>query len=109
MNVRVQLRVDQIVVPEDRLRAADPLEVDKVAASMADIGQLQDIEVRSETAAGKFPLNIGLHRLLAAQKNQAGPRTRYQHAACGSPRLSIVLGVEIFVKPQTATTARKHS
>ncbi len=67
-NVRLELRLDQIEVPDDRLRGADPLEVDKVAASMAEIGQLQDIEVRLENERGKYPLNIGLHRLLAAGK-----------------------------------------
>lgn len=67
-TVRLELRLDQIVVPEGRLRGADMLEVAKVAASMAEVGQLQDIEVRPENERGKFPLNIGLHRLLAAEK-----------------------------------------
>jgi len=81
-NVRLELRLDQIVVPDDRLRAADPIEVDKVAASMAEVGQLQDIEVRSENAEGKFPLNIGLHRMLAAQK--IGKPTLWAHVFDGS-------------------------
>lgn len=53
---------------EDRLRPADPAFVEIIAASFADSGQLEAIELRPNPAMpGRYLLTLGLHRLRAAE------------------------------------------
>jgi ParB family chromosome partitioning protein len=67
------LDLDQIEVPANRLRDADPDRVAEIVISMREQGQLQDIEVLPPNPeTGLYPLNIGLHRFMAA--SQAGLR-----------------------------------
>lgn len=60
----LQLPIDQIEVGE-RVRQADPREVALIAASMADVGQINPITVL-DLGDAKYRLVAGLHRLQAA-------------------------------------------
>lgn len=54
---------DKITVSPDRFRPADPVEVDAMAASIKELGQLQPIVI-----SNSFDLMWGLHRLEACKK-----------------------------------------
>jgi len=67
----LSLRFDQIEVPADRLRDADPDKVAEMVISLREQGQIQPIEVLEiNPETGRYPLNIGLHRFVAGP--QAG-------------------------------------
>jgi ParB family chromosome partitioning protein len=54
---------------EDRLRPEDPAWVEIIAASMAERGLIEDVELRPHPrAAGRYLLTAGLHRLRAAER-----------------------------------------
>ena len=63
----VNVPLSKIDVPPNRIREADPEKVDELTVSLAEIGQLQPIELRPADD-GRYLLNIGLHRLLATQR-----------------------------------------
>jgi ParB family chromosome partitioning protein len=63
----INLKLDEILVPPDRLRDADPDKVAEMIVSLRERGQLQPIEVLPASDDGMYPLNIGLHRLLGAR------------------------------------------
>lgn len=61
------LSLDQVEIG-DRLRSVDQAEVERLAVSMADIGQLQPVEVMSQVAnPDRYDLISGAHRMAAAQ------------------------------------------
>ena len=60
----LRLRPDQVSVSE-RLRAIDAGEVQKIAVSMSEIGQITPIEVGPASPDGLYPLIAGAHRLQA--------------------------------------------
>ncbi len=68
MTETLTLALDDIEIPANRLREADPDKVAEMVVSLGERGQLQDIEVLPKNGDGKHPLNIGLHRLLAARQ-----------------------------------------
>ena len=62
----LELSLDLIQV-SDRLRSVDAAEVDRLAISMADIGQLNAVEVTPRVdEPGRFDLISGAHRVAAA-------------------------------------------
>lgn len=51
-----------------RLRAVDEAEVEKIAISLEEVGQINPIDVRPQLgAAGEYVLIAGAHRLAAAK------------------------------------------
>jgi DNA modification methylase/ParB-like chromosome segregation protein Spo0J len=54
---------DKITIPPDRFRPADPTEIDAMAQSFKDVGQLQPILVDKD-----MQLTTGLHRLMTCKK-----------------------------------------
>lgn len=55
---------------DDRLRPEDAAYVEILAASMAEVGQIEAIELRPNPAKpGRFLLTAGLHRLRAVERN----------------------------------------
>lgn len=63
----VMIDLGKIDVPDNRLRDADPERVDELAVSFTEIGQQQPIQVLPGDH-GRFVLNFGLHRYLAAER-----------------------------------------
>jgi ParB family transcriptional regulator, chromosome partitioning protein len=66
-------RLEEILVPEERLRALNPETVEALVGSMKARGQLQNIIVRPGRAGGRHDLGIytlvvGKHRYMAAKK-----------------------------------------
>jgi ParB family chromosome partitioning protein len=67
MNV-VTLRLDDILIPSDRLRALEEEKAQSIAASIDATGQFQPIAVyRSNAAVRPYTLIFGLHRLRAIE------------------------------------------
>jgi ParB family chromosome partitioning protein len=69
MNVQelLVLPLDQVAIPPDRLREVDPERVKSIAVSMGEVGQITPIEVQPADAEGRYVLNTGAHRMMAAR------------------------------------------
>lgn len=65
MIIAEKVRVEDVVVPKERLRETDKAKVEETAASIEEQGQLSPIIVRRITDSRKYRLIAGAHRLEA--------------------------------------------